>query len=346
MKRSTLAIRLVIAAVTVTALAVGGGAARAEVYSTDFEQGEGFTPGGINLQPGSGTLWWENSANLGSGDIDQEIQNTYAHSGSQAYRISNAKGDQGSVLMTGVQLFDVAGETGASTVGSIGTTGFGPAYNQHGENNSTPVPTTATKNKAEVSYWWRTVSTAANPDFGFSAAQTDLAGRRMSYIAYYADGDDADNLKAQVCGTEYNTTADDWAWSNETSPALQWGEWYHTTEEVIFNDGTAQDAVTFTVREDDGAGNPGAIVFQAQTYTWEAAYYLGDWAPAGTVQGIDTWALTAQNETDLAGQDGLGLVVDQFSMSTTSTDAPIPEPASLGLVGVGLLGLVRRRKRS
>jgi len=325
-------------------MTVGAVPARAEPYSTDFEQAEGFTLGGINLQPGSGTLWWEASSQITGGSIDQEIQDTYMHSGSQAFRISNAKGNKQAHLMAGVQLYDVAGESGASTVGKIGTTGFGPTDNQHGENNTTPVPTAATMNKTEVSYWWRTVSTSANSDFDISATQTDLDGRRMSYIEYYADGDDTNKLKAITYGTEYNAAKDDWDWKSDTSSALTWGEWYHTTEEILFKNGTAQDLVSFTIREDDGSGNPGSVVFETQTYTWEAAYYLGDWAPAGTIQGIDTWALKAQNIDDLSGQDGLGIVVDDFSMSTSFV--PVPEPGALSLVGLGLVGLVRRKRRS
>lgn len=321
----------------VVTMAIIVGTVHAEMYSTDFEASEGFAAGGINLQPGTGTLWWENSSQLGSGSIDQEIQSTYVHSGSQAYRISNAKGNQGAILMTGVQLYDVAGETGATTVGTIGTTGFGSSHNQHGEDNTTPVPTAATQNQTSVSYWWRTVSTLANADFGFSAAQTDLSGRRMSYISYYADGEDSNKLKIDTYGGEYNATNDGWAWKVDTSAALEWGQWYHTTEEIIFQDGVAQDIVNFTVHKDDGTGNLGNVVFQAQTYTWEAAYFLGDWAAAGTIQGIDGWALKASNSADLVGQDGLGIVIDDFSMST------VPEPATMCLLGLG--GLLIRRKR-
>ena len=310
----------------------------AESYSTGFEPGEGFATGGINLQPGSGTLWWENSSQLGSGSIDQEIQTTYVHSGTQAYRVSNAKGHQGAIIMTGVQLFDVAGETGATTVGTIGTTGFGSAHNQHGEDNGTPVPTVATKDRTEVSYWWRTVSTSANPNFGFSATQTDLSGRRMSYISYFADDTDSNKLKIETYGSEYNSTNDDWDWKVDTSGELQWGEWYHTTEEIIFQDGVAQDIVNYTVREDDGNGSPGAIVFQTQTYSWEAPYFLGDWAPANTVQGIDGWALRTFNTNDLSGQNGLGIVIDDFAMAT------VPEPASLALLAMGGLMMLQRRR--
>lgn len=312
------------------------GAVQAELYSTDFEPGEGFVPGGINLQPGTGTLWWENSSQLGSGSIDQEIQSTYVHSGTQAYRVSNAKGNQDAILMTGVQLYDVAGETGATTTGEIGTSGFGPSDNQHGESNATPVPTTATQNRTTVSYWWRTVSTSVNADFGFSATQTDLSGRRMSYISYYAETDAT--LRIDTYGTEYNQTNDDWDWKADTSNALQWGQWYQTTEEIIFQDGVAQDIVNFTVRQDDGSGNPGSIVFQTQTYTWEAAYFLGDWAAAGTIQGIDGWAIKASNYDDLSEQVGLGIVLDSFSMST------VPEPATVCLLALGGLSLIRRKR--
>ena len=312
---------------------------RAETYATDFECAEGFTTGGINLQPGSGTLWWENSSQLGSGSIDQEIQTTYVHSGMQAFRMSNRKGNQEAHLMAGVQVYDVAGETGAQTVGSIGTTGFGPIYNQHGENNTTPAPTTASQTQTAVHYWWRTVSIASNADFDFSATQTDLDARRMSYINYYADL--SGNLVAEVWGTEYNAEGDDWDWANVLSNSLTWGQWYYTTEEILFKDGKEQDVVHYTIREDDGSGNPGDVVFSADNYTWEAAYFLGDYAPAGTIQGIDTWALKASNYDDLPAQEGLGIVIDQFSMATT------PEPATLALMGLGgvLTFLGRRRRR-
>jgi len=317
-----------------------GSTAVAESYSTGFESTESFTLGGINLRPGGDVLWFENSSQLGSGSIDQEIQSTYVRTGTQAFRISNAKGNQQAHQMAGVQLFEAAGEAGAMTSGSISTTGFGPENNQHGENNTTPVQTAATQNRVVVSYWWRTVSTSSNSDFNIQTNIADLGGRRMTYLKYFADADDSGALKAQCYGTTYDdTVTDGFSWISDISDSLQWGQWYETTEELIFTDpvgGVAvDDIVRYTIR--DGSG---ATVYAAETPSWEAPYHLGAYAPAETIQGVDTWSIKAGNESDIPAQVGLGLVIDDFSMAT------VPEPATMSLLTLGgwMAACCRRRR--
>ena len=297
----------------------------AERYDTGFESGEGFDIGGINLEPSTAAdvIWWENSAQLGSGDNDQEIQSTYVHSGTQAFRISNAKGHQQAIANAGVQIFEVGGESGASTSGFIGTTGFGPTHNQHGENITTPVPTSSTRNALLVSYLWRTVTTTPDPDFGFSVSQTDLAGQRMTWMAY-GDINGDDTLRPRAFYYELDDVAPEgYVGHDLVGPALQWGQWYHTTEEVIHfldvgPDGSPEpDKVRVTIRADDNGGDPGSVLWSAETGTWEAPFWVGDFgADPGTLVGIDAWTIRVNNEHDIPGQTGLGIVIDDFTFMT------------------------------
>ena len=362
--------------------------AQAERYDTSFESGEGFAiggkdgpgvghvaygSGGINLQSpgvlsqgGNDILWWENSGQLGSGSLDQEIydpnnlfgaphQGTNGsvlptpHTGNQAFRLSNAKGNQGAILNVGVQVWEAAGETEAgdegSTGGTFGTTGFGPTNNQHGEDNTTPAPVTATWGNSFAGYWVRTVLTENTVGNGFagdalsiSASQTDLSGQRLTHINFFGN-DSTHNLHATASGTEFtdsNIDGQGYQFTSGTSPALNWGDWYYVTEEVIFvdtldlaeaiangppdGDGSPDeglDKVRYTIREDDGFGNPGSIVWTVELGSWEAPYW---WAAYGGTVGqhiaIDTWAMRVGNSGDDGTQEDLGLVLDDFTFMT------------------------------
>jgi len=91
------------------------------------------------------------------------------------------------------------------------------------------------------------------------------------------------------------------------------------------------------------AANPGGTAIP------DVGWYNGDFNYDGVVDGSDYTLMdnafnsqTIQILDQIAGSNAV--VSDQISGGASGTSA-VPEPASLGLLGIGALGLLGRRRR-
>ena len=338
-----------------------------------FEPPSDFSlAGNTHLQPGNpgsvglGTYVWQSASGgkYGAGRNDQQIWEHGTSYGpnsvigiargdtGQALRYSNTHGHQDNGLDDGfssyhvrLQINEPAGESsGAYT---FGNTRSGSASNhQHGENSfdagfGIASGTAAVHNHSLSQYWMRTVITEnTSPEFlgqyvNIEFQHSDTMTAQGTVWRLHSDSGDG-TLRATTVGydwTDGTQTATQQV--TDTSVALNWGEWYFVTEEVVYNagpgtGGEANDRFKLTIREDDGFGNPGSIVWSNTTTTHEALYHNGEsWnfiRGAGEPLAVDSWSLGAVQDgtygfnvnDGTSPLDRRGVVIDDFTFATAS----------------------------
>ena len=148
-------------------------------------------------------------------------------------------------------------------------------------------------------------------------------------------------------------------WGNASNTPLTLGTTFFRARtsksvpnQIDFGDATSPGGSTFNSLADGGAEFLiGSVVF---TPTAAPQGAILDYAPntvlGGTVAPAGWWEdagdTSAANPTGgkLVSNGTLGPATPNVALGTVRIEVPIPEPTSLGLLGLGALGLVRRRR--
>jgi hypothetical protein len=250
--------------------------------------------------------WYFQASPTASPPSTGVVTNAAAHSGTQSLKVNPVLGD-GNVIKISTPNFDPSGET--------------PSVN---------VPAPASSYMA-ADFWFRTVSAISDPGLYVSSSLGNPASVRNTWLGVL----EGSNTDTGIPGNLYVSAIDYDASGNERefdSPALQWGQWYHATVAEQYVNGPDNDKVTYSISD---ASN--APVWSTTIGSWENLYATDpteEQAPGPVVSDRLTFgghASTAQ-----------GIYVDDFSMTNV---APVPEPTSLSVLGIGGLAMLRRRRR-
>lgn len=210
---------------------------------------------------------------------------------------------------------------GKSTTEGAGTP-FSPRLD-----GSIGAPAHADYNWSETTLWFKPKD-AAGDDSGVNIYQaaTDLSDRTgfNIYIESSSDGIDI--------GT-YRWAGGTYSWE-QIATGVAADQWHSIDVEALFKDDFLNDEITYIV--DKGTANQ---ITSTTGNTWTHPWFDANQDTYKPGNGLKfAWS---RNAPDTAQ----GFYFDDVSYSARSTAAPVPEPAGLGLLGLTLLG-IRRRRRS
>jgi hypothetical protein len=302
---------------------------------------EGLTTGvSVNGQAGwtvedqwGNTSWGDDPA-----EYDQEVAVDSYDAANTVWRVSNAVTSGGLSGQPMSQVTDqAAGETGAALWNDRGS--------DHTEPLTPPDPGAyAGTNVFEGSFDFR--SATGSPQTGLYITVSPTAKQfdgRQSYVELADDGTNG----IDVFFYETGHTNDVWGASSqwvEIASDLSYTDWHSVEMTIEFIDGLQDVGGNLYGNDIVKVWVNGSLAHTGSS--WETYYY-------GTPPyGLDPEDKHAVNcltfplrGTAVPGTDGGGFYIDNVEV-----DAPeaglIPEPAGLGLLGLGVLGVVRRRKRS
>jgi len=205
-----------------------------------------------------------------------------------------------------------------------------PIFDPSGETPSVGVPAPVSSYMV-TDFWFRTVATSSDSGLYISTSMGNPASVRNTWLGV-EEGSEAGATPGDLYVGAYAVDAGG-NFDESLSPALTWGAWYHATIAEQYVNGPDNDQVTYSIA--DASGNP---VWSTTIGSWEN-YYATDpsaeQAPGPVVSDRTSFGGSADD-------GGEGIYVDDFSMTNV---APVPEPTSLALLGIGGLTLVSRRRR-
>ena len=177
-------------------------------------------------------------------------------------------------------------------------------------------------------FWFRSVSTSDDPGLYVSNSLGCAASVRNTYVRIH---ESAGGLYVDAIGN-YNPTTEDFD-ANPSTGVLQWGQWYEVKVDATFVDGANNDAVRYQVL--DANGNS---LMDSTIGSWEGYYTDPNIGPEDYPGPIASNRIT----WGLANTPGVaGVYIDDMSMAVSA----VPEPASMALLALGGLTLLRRKRR-
>ncbi|MFW6146536.1 MAG: PEP-CTERM sorting domain-containing protein [Planctomycetota bacterium] len=311
-----------------TMLAIGLIAAVASAqYATDFE---GFTPGPINGQEGWTTVdQWGNDAwgNTGT-SFDEAIVDD--GTGNLAWRVSNAVTTGG---LSGQPFTPVAGAVAGETSSAL--------WNDRGPDHTQPLSPPLPGAYATTPYFYGAFdfrSATGGPQSGLAVSVSPSAKQfdgRMSYVQVVDDGANGFDLFFYETGK----TTDPWGASSD---------WVEIASDLSY---TALHSVEIYMTFVDGLADVGGELYSNDTVSvlvngapvhtggsWETYFKGSDPYGTGGNHAVDSMTFALRG-TAAPGTLGNGFHIENVEVSN------IPEPATMALLGLGALGVLRRRRR-
>jgi hypothetical protein len=226
------------------------------------------------------------------------------------------------------------GGTNGLVIGNRGNSNDGVIDNVHSPKLSemtgeSTVPAVQA-NRFLSSFSFRTVPTSVTSTAVYDFKAESWGRDRTTWLSFYNDNG---LLKANYGGVDSNGTFTDNLGAFQPGKSFTWGDWYRVDTLIDFVDGDNNDVVVVNVFD-----STNTLVWEAEDTTWEH-YYRTDTEQAGNgnlITGVD--ALQFQARGNPAGNVA-------YVDNVVYLSQQVPEPASIGLLGIAGLAMLKRRRR-